>query len=161
MISEQEIKLKLAALSSTVYELISFYKQNLDFDQMVYPLWSAKNVLGHLTFWHESFAKNLLDLANGVKPNPLRGKLSEVNTRSVESTANISVEGLIERIQFAQETIEKNIVNSAIVSIPYKIGSRNYTRVEHLDVVISHLKKHLNDLNKKYKRRSYLGRKKT
>jgi hypothetical protein len=54
--SEQNSKLKLNALSDRVDELISFYKQDLDFYRMIYSYWTAKDVLGHLTFWHESFA---------------------------------------------------------------------------------------------------------
>ena len=148
--SEQQLKLKLNLLSDRVNELVSFYQLDLDFNKMVYTLWTAKDVLGHLTFWHESFAKNLQDLADGIKPNPLKGKLSEVNEVSVNSTTNIPVEVLINRLQTAQNTIKQNIGNTSIESIPYKKGSRNYTRLEHLDIVESHISKHLKDLNKKF-----------
>ncbi len=150
-ISEQNSKLKLNALSDRVDELISFYKQDLDFYQMVYSYWTAKDVLGHLTFWHESFAKNLHDLVNGIKPNPLKGKLSEVNRMSVETTSDISIEVLIKRLQIAQNTIDQNIGNILVESIPYKKGSRNYSRIEHLEIVERHIRTHLKDLNIKIK----------
>ena len=148
-ISEQNTELKLNALSDRVNELILFYKMDLDFHQMIYTYWTAKDVLGHLTFWHESFAKNLQDLAHGIKPSPLKGKLSEVNQMSVETTSAISIEALINRLEIAQNTIKQNIGNSLIESIPYKKGSRNYSRIEHLEIVEGHIRKHLKDLNKK------------
>jgi len=146
---EVDLKHKLEVLTERVNELISFYKQDLDFHQMVYTFWTAKDVLGHLTFWHESFARNLKDIANGVKPNPLKGKLSEVNQMSVETTAEISIEVLINRLKAAQSVIELNIGNAAVRNIPYKKGSRDYSKIEHLEVVEKHIKRHLKDLNKR------------
>ncbi len=151
MNTEQKIELSLKALIEKVDAFSSFFSQNLDFQYMIYPHWTAKDVLGHITFWHESFAKNLKDLADGVKPHPLKGKLSEVNQMSVDTTKNVSVESLIMRIQKAQKTIEKHITNTSIESIPYKKGSRNYSRLEHLQIVEEHIKRHLKDLMKNKK----------
>ena len=150
-LSEQNIELKLKALSDGVAELISLYKKDLDFHEMIYQYWTAKDILGHLTFWHESFARNLKDLAEGVKPNPLKGSLSEVNRMSVETTSDVSIKALINRLKLAQNTVEQNIGNTSIDQIPYKKGSREYSRSEHLEIVAGHIRKHLKDLNKKSK----------
>lgn len=151
--TEKNITLSLNALTAKVDDLCSLYRENLDFQCMVYTYWTAKDVLGHLTFWHESFAKNLKDLVDEIKPNPLKGKLSEVNQMSVETTKNIPIEKLIKRIQKAQEIIEKNITSTSIVNIPYKKGSRSYSRLEHLQIVEGHINRHLKDLKKKMKTR--------
>ena len=116
---------------------------------MVYTYWTAKDVLGHVTFWHESFAKNLRDLSEGVKPNPLRGKLSEVNEMSVETTKDVPIKVLIKRLLTAHKTIEKHNTNTSIESIHYKKGSRNYSRLEHLQIVDRQIKRHLNDLRER------------
>ncbi|MCB9360348.1 MAG: hypothetical protein H6587_02335 [Flavobacteriales bacterium] len=139
---------QLETLRIVVKELINFYQQPTDFNKKVYTHWSAKDVLGHVTFWHESFARNLLDLAEGRKPNPLKGKLSEVNNLSVSTTKENTIQELLDRLEAAQNIINKHILNDAIIEIPYKKGSRNYTRLEHLGVVEGHLKKHLKDLKK-------------
>ena len=36
---------------------------------------SAKDVLGRVTFWYESFARNIEGPSQGPKPSPLKGKL--------------------------------------------------------------------------------------
>lgn len=118
----------------------------------VYPLWDAKDVLGHITFWHESFARNIRDLALGRQPSPLKGKLSEVNHRSVASTKRARVPELIHRLLTAQATVETHIFDEEIDLIPYKKGSRSYSRQEHLDVVAAHIARHLKDLHKAHKR---------
>ena len=139
----------LELLQNKVEELAGFYGGGLDFNQMVYPLWSARDVLAHLVFWHESFARNLKDASEKRKPNPLKGSLAEVNRQSVDSNRGVSIEELIERLRKAQKIINEYIFDTSISLIPYKQGSRSYSRLEHLEVVTSHIGKHLKDLNKK------------
>ncbi len=146
--TEQHIKEALKTLSQRVNEFCLFYKNDKNYNNMIYAKWSAKDVLGHITFWHESFARNLKDLSDGVKPNPLKGKLSEVNHMSVESTRNVSILELIIRLKTAQKIIEKHITNTAVENIPYKKGSRDYNRLEHLQIVENHINRHLKDLKK-------------
>lgn len=146
----QEIQTYLSRLQNTLDELVTLFNQSVDFSTKVNTSWSAKDVLGHLTFWHESFAKNVSDITQEIKPTPLKGKLSEVNSRSVESTKNNSIEELTQRILEAQQTINTHILSENIHMIPYKKGSRDYAPIEHLDIVEKHIKKHLSSIKKKY-----------
>ncbi|WP_340066386.1 hypothetical protein [Ascidiimonas aurantiaca] len=151
--SEYELKVHLAytELHKSVQKLISFFEKPLNTSRKVYTHWDGKDVLGHLVFWHESFARNLKDLSLGHTPAPLKGKLSEVNLMSIQSTRQESVSVLLKRLQRAQQCIDTHIVNTEIESIPYKKGSRAYTRLEHLEIVSAHIKRHLKDLNLVYK----------
>ncbi len=146
---QNALELNLKWLSIAVNEFIDFFQQGYNYKTMIYDLWNAKDVLGHITFWHESFARNISDLGLGRKLNPLKGKLSEVNSLSVESTKDVSIKDLLKRFRKAQYTIEQYIFDKQIDLIPYKKGSRDYSRLEHLDIVTNHIFKHLKDLNKK------------
>ncbi len=141
---------KLKQLKENIDNFVSFFEAGYSYDVMIYSHWDAKDILGHITFWHESFARNISDLGNGRKPSPLKGKLSEVNQLSVESTKSVSIQELILRLRQAQEIIEQHILNDNIDLIPYKKGSRDYSRGEHLEIVVQHIHKHLKDLRKKY-----------
>lgn len=143
---EKEISSQLILLQNKVEELISFFNQHYNYDVRVNAQWSAKDVLGHLTFWHESFARNLKDLADGIKPNPFKGTLSMVNERSVRCTRECSIKELQLRLDQDQKIINENIFNNAIEMIPYKKGSRDYSRLEHLIIVENHIAKHLKEL---------------
>lgn len=146
---EKQIKTNVEILRNELDQLFDFFEKGLDYDKMVYEFWNAKDILGHLTFWHESFARNISDLGKGIKPKPLKGKLSEVNKQSVETTKSESIENLIKRLNDAQDTIEEFIFFDRINLIPYKKGSRDYSRNEHLEVVSNHIHKHLKDISKK------------
>ncbi|MCB0481938.1 MAG: hypothetical protein KDC83_10940 [Flavobacteriales bacterium] len=148
--SENEIRAKTEHLRNELEAFIAFFGQALDYEKMVYEFWSAKDILGHITFWHESFARNISDIGYGKKPNPLKGKLSEVNQRSVEETKTETIGSLIDRLRNAQKIIEKFICQQNIQWIPYKKGSRDYSRREHIEIVTNHIHKHLSDLIKVY-----------
>ncbi len=149
--NQTEIDEALHVLEIELNRLFQFYEGSLDWSTMVYEFWDAKDILGHLVFWHESFARNLSDAAEGRKPNPLRGKLSEVNQQSVETTRTVSIPELIERMKKAQEVIRHHIYDDSVTLIPYKRGSRPYSRLEHLQIVAAHIRRHLKDLHKKFR----------
>lgn len=71
---EKQIRDCLESLEKTVNNFVSFFKNDKDFNQMVYTYWTVKDVLGHVTFWDES-----------------RGKLADVNKMSVDTTRKVPV----------------------------------------------------------------------
>lgn len=139
-----------AELEKVVRAFIGFFLKERDFSKVVYTEWTAKDVLGHVASWHGSFAKNLLDAVHGIKPSPFKGSLTEVNEREVLLMSNYSIAELINKIRISQELISMNIDNPNVQSIAYKKGSRDYSPVEHLEVVRRHVYSHLKDLEKLY-----------
>lgn len=145
-----ELEIAQQNLSVALQNFIAFYKEDHDFNKPVYPLWTAKDILSHVVFWHESFAANILDLANGIAPHALKGKLAELNEQSVLQGAKASIESLIQRLSTAQSAINSNIFSNKIASIPYRKSGRSYTPLEHLAIVDAHIKKHLKDLRRAF-----------
>ena len=133
-----------------VEELIAIYSLNIDTSVVIYSEWSAKNVLGHIAYWHLGFARNLSDAVLEKKQNPFKGSLAEVNERGVREMAEYSIEELVDKIREAQKQINENIENRNIKPIEYKKGSRPYSAIEHLEVTRRHIAWHIKDLKEKY-----------
>src|SRR5512137_3035385 len=95
----------LDRLTKTVAVLIAVCRQLPDPDAAVYEGWTAKDVLGHVTFWHESFARNVGDLVHDRKPTPLKGKLGDLNQQGVDVLRPCSLEEVIGRLEAAQRII--------------------------------------------------------
>ena len=133
----------LERLDEAVTRLIETCQVLADPETIVYDDWTAKDILGHLTFWHESFARNVSDLVEGRKPMPLKGKLVDLNRRSVEESRDVNIEQLIERLSTAQQTIRQSILSPSLTLIPYRKGSRDYAPEEHLEIVNDHIVGHL------------------
>jgi hypothetical protein len=116
--------------------------------------WSAKDTLGHIAFWHESFARNVSALANGLEPHVLEGAYPILNQRGVEASRAMSVGRNAGRIRRAQAVIRRSIVKlPADTAIPYRKGSRKYSPVEHLVMVRGHIIAHLHRVERARRRR--------
>lgn len=144
MISTRE-KL-LENLAESLVKLLSVCRNIANPNAVVYPDWTVKDVLGHITFWHESFARNVSDLAGDRKPMPLRGTYKELSQRCAAEFGSLPMEEIIARLEAAQQVIQKNFLNPRLGLIPYRVGSRDYTPEEHLQVVSDHIKEHTKDI---------------
>lgn len=138
----------LERLNETVEQLRQTYQSLPDPALPIYELWSAKDVLAHLTFWHESFARNVDDLAHGRQPTPLKGRLRDLNQGGVEMMAHLTLAEVLERFEAAHVLLQAHILNPALTLIPYRKGSREYTAEEHLEIVTDHINHHLRDVRK-------------
>jgi hypothetical protein len=117
--------------------------------------WSAKDTLGHIAFWHESFARNVSALASGREPVVLEGTYPCLNQQGVEASRGMSVGVIAGRIRRAQATIRRSIIKlPPDTAIPYRKGSRDYTPDEHLAMVRAHIIAHLNRVERARRRRS-------
>lgn len=113
---------------------------------LVNRLWTAKEVLCHVTFWHESLARNLDAVARHQQPPLLKGTLATLNQQGVEELRPNAVDQLIDRLLTAQATIQATILDPTIGLIPYRSGARPYTPDEHLEMVRAHIRKHTADI---------------
>jgi hypothetical protein len=133
----------LERLNDTLTQLLGVVRTLPNPDRVVSDDWTIKDMLSHVTFWHESFARNVADLANGRKPTPLKGKLADLNQRGVDELRGCTLSEVITRLEAAHGLIQTNILNPAISMIPYRKGSRDYSPEEHLDIVTKHIEQHL------------------
>lgn len=141
-------KTLLNRLNDTVTQLRQVYRSLPDSSLPVYELWSAKDILAHLTFWHESFARNVDDLVNGRKPSLLKGRLRDLNLRGVDEMAHLTLAEVLARFEKAHATIQANVLNPALTNLRYRQGSREYTAEEHIELVNDHINAHLQDVRK-------------
>jgi len=136
----------LENLDENVLRLFSICQNISKPDTFVYEGWTVKDIFGHITFWHESFARNVSDLANDRMPKPFRGKYSDLNQRCFAEFSSLPIEEIILRLGNAHKVIQENILNNKLELIPYRIGSRDYPPEEHLQVVNDHIKEHTKDI---------------
>jgi len=145
---------RVARLDAVIEQLLGVFSAIPSPDEAVDDHWTARDVIGHLAFWHESFARNVDDLANGRVPTPLRGRMADLNDQGVAEMRALPVEEVVRRLLAAQATIRAGIAAPCLGLIPYRIGSRPYTPDEHLDLVRDHVVTHLRRLDPPRQRES-------
>ena len=138
----------LAELDSAVERLLAAAAANASGDVLVDGSWTVRDVVGHVTFWHESFARNVDDLVHARRPTPLRGRLSDLNERGVAEARTVPLDMVVDRLRAAHATIRASILSPVLGLIPYRVGSRPYTPGEHLEVVRDHLQAHVRSLER-------------
>lgn len=133
-------------------ETVTWFLENFEKPQQaaveVYPGWTARDVLGHLTFWHESFARNVNALAQNQPPKPLKGRFIDLNQQGVEDKRQYTLEAVVAQFRAAHQIIQQNILDPRLVLIPYKVGSRAYSPEEHMHIVHEHIRTHGRDLQR-------------
>ena len=138
----------LAELDAAVERLLAAAAANVSDDVLVDGSWTVRDVVGHVTFWHESLARNVADLVHARRPTPLRGRLSDLNERSVAEARTGPPDAIVERLTAAHATIRASILSPTLCLIPYRVGSRPYTPGEHLEVVRDHIQAHARSLER-------------
>ena len=134
----------LHQLDEAVLLIIAAVRQSERPESLRVDDWSAKDTLGHIAFWHESFARNVSALVNGRVPDVLRGTYADLNQRGVEASRAMTVGQITARLRRAQATIRRYILSlPADAAIPYRKGSRDYLPGEHLVMVRGHNVAHL------------------
>jgi hypothetical protein len=146
----------LELLDDAVQRIITALRQIEHPESLRVDDWSAKDTLGHIAFWHESFARNVSALVNGREPDVLEGTYPDLNRRGVEASRAMTVGRIAGRIRRAQATIRRCIVKlPADTAIPYRKSSRDYSPDEHLAMVRGHIIAHLHRLERARRRRSH------
>ena len=141
-------------LDEAVQQIIAAVRQIEHPESLRVDDWSAKDTLGHIAFWHESFARNVSALVDGREPSVLEGAYSHLNQRGVEASRAMTVGRIAGRIRRAQATIRRCIVKlPAGTAIPYRKGSRDYSPKEHLVTVRGHIIAHLHRVERARRRR--------
>jgi hypothetical protein len=146
--SELAVRAELLAELDAAVERLLAAAANVSDDGLVDASWTVRDVVGHVTFWHESFARNVNDLVHGRRPTPLRGRLSDLNERGVAEARAVPPDTNVDRLRAAHATIRASIMSPTLGLIPYRVGSRPYTPGEHLEVVRDHIRAHARSLER-------------
>ena len=151
--SDSRLKL-LKQLDEAVDDIIGVVRKIANPETLQVDDWTAKDTLGHIAFWHESFARNVRALSDGRQPKVLEGKYPDLNQQGVEQSRAMSVGQIAGRIKRAQRVIRRDIVKlPGDLQIPYRKGSRSYLPDEHIISVRDHIVAHLHRIEKASRRR--------
>ena len=139
---------RLAELEDAVAELLAVARAVPDPGALATGDWTARDVVAHLVFWHESFARNVADLVAGRRPTPLAGTYAVLAARTQTELGGLGIEALLARLAVAQGVIRDGVGDPIITVIPYRRGSRPYPPDEHLGVVRDHVRGNILELAK-------------
>lgn len=134
-------------LERRVDDIVFLYCQHgFDSYASVYPEWTAKDVLAHIVFWHESFARSLESISGGGKATPPKGNLRVVNQQGVDDRKQMNVTQLLRAFEQAQETISRLVTVPDLGPIQYRDPGRSMAPDAFVIHLYGHISRHYQDV---------------
>ena len=110
-------------------------------------IWTVKDELCHIVFWHENYAANYKAMANHEIPK-LPEKMSTINIRGVKSLRKSTIKKLILRLYNAHQSLYVSIVEKKVSRMTYSKGGRTYETNDFLTMITRHIAAHTRQVKK-------------
>jgi uncharacterized damage-inducible protein DinB len=144
------ISKSLADLSESIDGFIEEYKHHYSTDSMS-ELWSVKDVLCHITYWHRYYAENLAAEARGGSHIMPKTKLYLMNQKGVEEMRPYSDKKLFILLTRAHKKLAKAVLSGKVIQMTYWEGRKPYSLLTFLEIVDRHIGSHTRGIRKKRK----------
>jgi hypothetical protein len=115
--------------------------------------WGPREILCHIVFWHETYARIAHAINTGQDPMPLVGTFPEFNRRSVIELGGVPITVLVARLRRAQRrfAVELLAMNSRS-RMTIKIGARGRGPLEFALKTDAHIRGHLDEVRRHRRR---------
>lgn len=138
----------IARLDTTVDE-VSRVLPGMPAPAVPHAGWGAHEVLSHIVFWHETYARILEAMAEGHQPAVLVGVFPEFNRIAVERLRTVPDAVLVARLRRANAIVVAALGSlSPHARVRIKSGTNARGPVEFADRVEAHLRGHLEELRR-------------
>ena len=110
--------------------------------------WGPREVLIHLVFWHEQYARIGEDMAAKRQPVMLRGTFKELNRTAVAENNSVPVETLIERWDSAHKRFVHvaKMRNAHHLKFSLREKSKQWPMADIIRLAAGHIQNHQSDL---------------
>ncbi len=108
---------------------------------------TKKDIVAHVTVWHEYYAEVLTALVNKLPPRLYNKSTPLVNKIWLDKYKGVSLNTIIKNLEEANNIILKNIVKIKGV-IPYSEKGRRYIPWKYVSAIAGHIKGHTKDLKR-------------
>lgn len=146
----ENIPAAFAGLTDSINQFKKEYKLHYPTDRMS-DIWSVKDILCHITYWHRYYAKNLSAQASGRSYVFPRIPFYELNQRGVEKLRSHSDKNLFAMLTKANNKLKKVILSGKVHQITYRVGTV-YTIDRFLFIIDRHIRSHTRQVGRKRKR---------
>jgi hypothetical protein len=148
MISTSEA---LADLTESIKRFKKEYQLHYSTDAMS-DIWSVKDILCHITFWHRYYAKNLEAEAKGSTYIMPKTKLYLMNQKGVEKMHPYSDEKLFTMLAKAHNHLKKVVFSGKVTQMTYWEGRKPYSLLQFLELINHHIQAHTRGIGRKRKK---------
>lgn len=136
-------------LTDSINRFKEEYKLHYPSDAMS-DIWSVKDILCHITYWHQYYSKNLIAQSKGKSCILPRIPFYTLNQNGVEKMRSHSDNKLFSMLTNANNQLKKIIVSGKVNHIIYREGT-TYSIPRFIEIVDRHIQSHTRGIKKKRK----------
>ena len=138
----------VATLKKSVERGLSYLEVVGDSPNPKIGIWTSREVLCHLIYWHRATAEGMESVSSGGSPLTIYASTDEMNARAVGRVAGVNMKSLMTEARELQVRLlnaYKALVDpSAIVMVRQDIG--NQSGKDRMQMIARHWDTHINEL---------------
>ena len=148
MVTEQNIDTLISSVEQTVQTAVAFFQANAESEARVVGIWTPREVLCHMIYWHQATLDGINSVAGGGDPLRLHASTDEMNARAVGRQAGNDVGQLIEQLN----PIHENLLSAArSISDPDAVvlingSGAGMSTAQRLERIAQHWNEHLEEM---------------
>lgn len=106
--------------------------------------WGAREIFGHLVFWHAQYASIIAAMLVHRRPRLLAGSFKSLNAYSVELYKDCTIEEMLASLETSQRSLDRFAHRKGIdeIRFAFREGSQQRSYREFLDVITRHFRRH-------------------
>ncbi len=148
MTTAQQTDTLVASLQQAFDAGIAYFKAEADSEARL-DLWTPREVLCHMIYWHQATVDGIESVASGGEPHRIYASTDEMNARSVGRAAGRDVTQLIEDIIPLQERLADGArgLEDPDVTVLIRADGTELSAAQRLEGIAKHWIGHLEELN--------------
>ncbi len=148
MTTAQQTDTLVASLQQAFDAGISYFRAEADSEVRV-DLWTPREVLCHMIYWHQATVEGIESVASGGEPHRIYASTDEMNARAVGRAAGRDVAQLIEEIVPLQERLVNGArgLEDPDVTVLVRADGTELSAAQRLEGITKHWLGHLEELN--------------
>jgi hypothetical protein len=147
MTTSQKIDSLISELESAVEESLAYFAGQGAATEEKIDIWTPREVLCHVIFWHQATAEGMESVASGGEPYRVRASTDEMNARAVGRASGKSVDTLVQEARAVQARLvaaARKVSDPEAVVLVRGDGSSMST-IERLELIPRHWKAHIEE----------------
>lgn len=147
MTTDQKVDTLLKEVEDAVQESLSYFEGAAD-SELHIDIWTPREFLIHMIYWHEATAEGMESVAAGGEPHRIYASTDEMNARAVGRASGKSVPHLIEQARQAQDRLVSaaRAVPDPNVTVLIRGDGSEATAVQRLERIANHWREHVREL---------------
>ncbi len=148
MTTAQQTDTLVASLQQAFDAGISYFRAEAE-SEVRMDLWTPREVLCHMIYWHQATIDGIESVASGGEPHRIYASTDEMNARAVGRAAERDVPRLIEDIMPLQERLVDGArgLEDPDVTVLIRADGTELSAAQRLEGITKHWLGHLEELN--------------